>query len=1065
MIRPRAPGVLLCCVALGWLCGGRGWGGNLFLNPGFEETDAGGRPLSWQVYGDGPALAETPHSGRRAAHVVARKRRTVCQRVAVEPDRDYAFSAWVRPVQDGLGSYLVLNACWVDRDGKTLRERFHCPGAVRGEGYQRVRWVWHTTPKTARLSICLGASGGPGFLVDDVELTDLGPGSRCASDADPIHGLAELAARRRFKPYGLLLRDGAYAGERLVFRDTATGAAIWKMTRDPHNVRHWYSNIAPWSCDGSVMLLTGQRERAGAWVIPLDGGPMRYVSPHYNPLWSPVKPGVYYQGEFEPNFMTLYDQARSRSEMVAAVRARRAGSKRCWIVERDIRTGARRVLFEGDRIGLRDISPDGRTLLLSGAWRPPTHGVWWMDADTGETQRVDVEGRYHQIWFTKEPDYAVWFGYANYSPTTYRPGGYLLRPGWDKPKRLDRRSPFSHGAASPDGTRIAYFAGEFCLRDWDGAKRHVLWDLVGKGGHTSWRVDPDWLVLSLANNTIHRAVLTPDGRAYPMRICVANTGKPFSAYCTEVHPETSPDGTKIGYTSSMMGSVDFYIAVNRLPDPVRNLRARVEGGQVRLTWDAPIHCREVKGYLVYRAARSGGPFVCLTDAPRPERAFDAQLDSEAPCFLVTAVEHSGLEGRPSREVCAANDGWVGGVTHYCELEDGETTMPMLLDFDASAAGLGAVWIPELFADAREANLREVHDEGARCKIDVGAGQAQPTGAVRRVLTVPRSGAYRLWLRAKSVWLDGAIELHLDGQRVAAAQLPKGDAWRWLQLGQDIRLEQGERVVRLASATQGLHLDQLCLTSDPACRPDHLALYDRAPPPAPPQVRVVAVHEFAVALSWPPCPAPDFSHYNLYCAAGRDPDPVQALRIASPAAPQYLDWGLRNNVEYRYRVTCVDRRGNESPPSPPVTTRPRAIDCRVINPAVEPCVLQPDQELAFEVEIPAPGRYAVWVELAAVEPGRGGELEAVVGPHSTPWRPNWQIVSTGHGGPHKGLPFWDTVGSSEWGEGDQFELDGGRTRIALKPVAPHVMQIKGVRVTNDLGFRPKGIVSFLPEEMD
>ncbi len=78
--------------------------------------------------------------------------------------------------------------------------------------------------------------------------------------ADPIHGLAELARRTRVKPHELLRAvDGAYPSERVIFRDRATGAELWKMSRNPGCTRHHYPNFAIWNADGSQLMLRSRR--------------------------------------------------------------------------------------------------------------------------------------------------------------------------------------------------------------------------------------------------------------------------------------------------------------------------------------------------------------------------------------------------------------------------------------------------------------------------------------------------------------------------------------------------------------------------------------------------------------------------------------------------------------------------------------------------------------------------------------------------------------------------------------------------------------------------------------
>jgi hypothetical protein len=58
-----------------------------------------------------------------------------------------------------------------------------------------------------------------------------------------------------------------------------------------------------------------------------------------------------------------------------------------------------------------------------------------------------------------------------------------------------------------------------------------------------------------------------------------------------------------------------------------------------------------------------------------------------------------------------------------------------------------------------------------------------------------------------------------------------------------------------------------------------------------------------------------------------------------------------------------------------------------------------------------------------------------------------------------------VGSSEWGEGNVFQLEKGPQRVVLKLATEHPLKVEKIIVTNDLGFRPKGIVDYLPADLE
>jgi len=91
--------------------------------------------------------------------------------------------------------------------------------------------------------------------------------------------------------------------------------------------------------------------------------------------------------------------------------------------------------------------------------------------------------------------------------------------------------------------------------------------------------------------------------------------------------------------------------------------------------------------------------------------------------------------------------------------------------------------------------------------------------------------------------------------------------------------------------------------------------DRFPPPLP--ARFVALAERnAVRLRWEPSLASDVAGYVLYRREpGRE---FHRLSEALISGIEYLDHGLASGVTFAYRIQAVDRLGNESARSQPVT---------------------------------------------------------------------------------------------------------------------------------------------------
>lgn len=91
--------------------------------------------------------------------------------------------------------------------------------------------------------------------------------------------------------------------------------------------------------------------------------------------------------------------------------------------------------------------------------------------------------------------------------------------------------------------------------------------------------------------------------------------------------------------------------------------------------------------------------------------------------------------------------------------------------------------------------------------------------------------------------------------------------------------------------------------------------DRFPPPAPAGLEAVRTPD-GVALSWHASPSADLAGYNIYRALAAGP--WRKLNPAPVATPVYQDRAAPPGA--RYRVTAVDKFGNESAPSAAVTPR-------------------------------------------------------------------------------------------------------------------------------------------------
>jgi hypothetical protein len=430
---------------------------------------------------------------------------------------------------------------------------------------------------------------------------------------DTIDQLSELASRRHIKPFELLRTStGEYPSERLIFRDVKAGTVIWKLSHNPGYNFHTYSNLAVWNLDGSRLFLSSTRpNRIRSWLVTPDAG--RWTPYPTDDTWT-------YWSETDKDQL-IYDDPKRR------------------IYESNVATGETRQLWdlsqEPGELKLFRPSHDGKKFVVRQIHIPvgnTTHSfALVMNADgTGPIQRIDLGRETGQMWFLKRADHSFAF---NDEEGSGERGEYMCEP--EKSGAIHQITPymFYHPSISPLGTHAASGSTRTPKAVWitdldtgDSRSLTVLSEEETQtgGGHFSWKVDEKWLVASIGNGIYEVQVDSGQRRL----LCIPNTQ--HSAR-TESEPESSPDGTKVAYNSTMLGDCDAYVAVQKLPDPPRNLQ---RNGRI-LTWDQPEHARELAGYGIYRGSE------LLTPKLITERRYE--VPDESGSYTVVAVERSGLQ--------------------------------------------------------------------------------------------------------------------------------------------------------------------------------------------------------------------------------------------------------------------------------------------------------------------------------------------------------------------------------------------------------------------------------------
>lgn len=106
---------------------------------------------------------------------------------------------------------------------------------------------------------------------------------------------------------------------------------------------------------------------------------------------------------------------------------------------------------------------------------------------------------------------------------------------------------------------------------------------------------------------------------------------------------------------------------------------------------------------------------------------------------------------------------------------------------------------------------------------------------------------------------------------------------------------------------------LLLSSEPT-PPVVFTLHDTFPPPVPTDLTVAAFttdDKFSIDLIWQPVEDPGLAGYNVYREPLDSSTPRVRLNPAPLPTPAFHDTTAKAAASYRYSVTAIDRKGNES----------------------------------------------------------------------------------------------------------------------------------------------------------
>jgi len=490
----------------------------------------------------------------------------------------------------------------------------------------------------------------------------------------------------------------------------------------------------------------------------------------------------------------------------------------------------------------------------------------------------------------------------------------------------------------------------------------------------------------------------------------------------------SPDYTKMGYVSDILGHSDYYLCIVRQPDAPKALKAARTAAGVKLTWRVPTRHREIKGYNIYRSTKSGRDYARVNEDVVTKTEF---VDTDAPAtayYLVAGQEHSGLEGYFSNEASARGEG-KPVILHF-EAEEGELTRPMRLMVDGDASGGYAVRV-----------------------TPVAMGEAMGMLAV----PVPVNDR-AVWVRQREPGADW------QWQRVVYASRPKSAPFKTV------------------ADTDGLAIDKIIITDDAGYKPT--SADDRKPAlDAPTGLKIVEARPNEIALAWDAHPALDLSHYSVYVGNTEDFKIGNETALSSTRKTAAVDWGIKPNTVYYYKVVAVDRRGQTSKPAL-IAAKTKPMDVVTVELPVEKAKLsrglergkarginvpyvahkkgKDEEKATFTFDVPTDGTYYLWMkyspqdgryrqirlDLDGVEHGTFvGEQPTRMGRMTKPGRERWFV--------HRVLAG---KGRYRRNPTDVAKLAAGAHTLAVAFDAKYAGKspwISKLWVTNDASFVPEG----------
>ncbi len=844
-------------------------------------------------------------------------------------------------------------------------------------------------------------------------------------------GLAELSTRSGWRDQNHFLNNDTYLSERTIFNDPETGCEIWRMSNDPAVESNEYTDIPVWSADGKLlMFVTSRNGKPERWLMDADGSNLRPLNsildiPTGKGVWSTKYPDILYFVQKDT------DQGEVTATHIMSGNVVNGEIKKIVSVQQDLGKmqpphPSEELFLFGDHMG--------------GAWKDKEHpSRAFVVNRKGKVSEISFDRLYHRLRFTKSPDGRIFYNFdkPRTSWTCLPDGSDRIEipvngghPDWIEGGEW---LIFNAREELPDGTKN--FDLRYDAVRYNGSEIRTLYPY---GGHASTCLDGSHIVCDGGPGAGSVNYVSIDSANtsqilfmnHTSRYDHSNTWHP-KHHSTHPHSNSSPDGTKVLSNSDVIGQYsDIYVSIVRFPDPPLHPSAKVRGRSVLLNWEKPGRHHEVKGYYIYRSIQSGTGYECIVDKPISGTSWKGEKLSGDAYYVITAVEYSGLESRPSTEVYqAGNQKWQGPVRMMIEAETGKSTLPLekKIAFDVASNGY--------YLTARSG---------------VAGGESSYD------LELPVDGDYFLWARSIG---RGDLAFQMDDEDWGSI-IGLDRYWGWQRIPFKKTLTEGRHHLTMIIGKGIEIIDQLMITNDPSFMPSGLMALDAAAPAPPNKLNSKSLSPNTVKLSWNASSSKDAAYYHVYASKSATFQCDQHSRIGSPVETEFVDWGLSLNTKYYYQITAVDRAGNESTPSDMISIRtesfvPVNIDmtsnrARLKN--VDMVSVQQigsmalstndDSKIIWDFQVPKEGDYAIWGESVLEKKGHD-RFELLI---DDTLSIHWDVYGLYN------TWKWSPAGKKHSGSPQVFHLKEGDHRLTLIPLTENA-KVSRMRITNDPSWWP------------